>query len=271
MNLTILNIIFIYLLTSVGGCAKTKEIFNSDNDKDKFEDRITSNVTPKWFAKTPERFVLKGTDADVASHMFFDVSPGLNLNSETVNFVIETPANSKGQYLVDLKSGQHYFNQMYCSEKDHSTKSSLKVKSPPFHIGFVPRVYDQMGTPQKIFVFDEDAAPRFQERFYTAKVIGGFVYSECVSSTCQRASDWNSRLALIGVNNQSKKFSKIASIDQLKKEVDWLGVEAFLRNGFGSSVSGDKFYPSYKIGAMLSSKNVLDYFKQNSLFLISRI
>lgn len=266
MNQAILKIIILGALLILGSCAKTKELFSSDDGKVAFEDRITSNVTPKWFAKTPERFILKNTDNEIASHMFFDVNPNINIKSQTVNFVIETPARSDNQYLVDLKSGRHYFNQRYCSEKDHSTKSSINVKSPPFHIGFIPRVYDQLGTPQKIFVFDDEDEPNFKDRFYNAKVVGGFVYRECTSRTCTRETDWDSRLALIGINTQSKKYKKISSVNQLKKEVDWPEVEAFFRNGFGNNIVGEKVFSSFKIGSMLTSQKVLEYFKDNSLF-----
>lgn len=266
MNQTILKTIILGSLIAIVSCAKTKEILSSDNGKDKFEDRIISNVVPKWFAQTPERFVLKNANHDVVPHMFFDVNPDINLKSETLNYVIETPANSESQYLIDLKSGQHYFNQRYCSEKDHSTKSNVKVKSPPFHIAFVPRVYDQLGTPQKIFVFDDEEVLDFKKRSYTAKVVGGFVYRECETGRCMKESDWRARLALIGVNTKNAKFSKINSINQLKDEVDWVEVEAFLRNGFGSNMVAEKFHTSYKLGAMISSKRVLEYLKENSLF-----
>jgi len=204
MKDTKLLIIIVILSLSVFSCSKTSRLFNDDIGKAKFEEKITSKIEPKWFASSPERFVLEQRDHSVPAHHFFDAPPSINYNSQSVNFVIETPARSSREYLIDLKSGRHFFNQNYCQEKDHSTKSSEIIKTPPFHIGIVPRVFDQMGKPQRILVFGGNNIIDFKEKVFTAKVVGGFVLGECLYGKCTRQQDWGSRLVMIGVKDSIK-------------------------------------------------------------------
>lgn len=254
------------LLLLVSGCSRTTQIFTGSDTKHRFEDKIVSGITPLWYANTPERFVLQQRNHSVPVHHFFDTPTHLNIKDHSVNFVIETPAQSSRQYLVDMKSGRHYFNQNLCKEKDHSSKTGVDVKSPPFHIGFIPRIFDQLGGPQKIFVFDDSKVVDFRERFFSARIIGGFVLKECLLGKCTREEEWGARLVLIGVNKTSKKFKNIKSVEDLSPLVDWKEVQSYIRNGFGNIQRGTTFYPSFRVGAMLSSTKVIAYLKDNSIF-----
>lgn len=236
------------------------------DDKDLFEEKITSAITPKWFVKTPKRFLLEMRNLESPVHNFFDANPNIKIDKKLVNFIIETPKDSESEFKIDLRSGRHYFNQHFCKEKDQSGKSNEVIRTPPFHIGIVPRVFNQAGKPQRIFVFDEDQLGSFKDRVFTARVIGGLILRECVAGKCTRESDWISTLALIGVNTSNPKFNRVSTVEEMQDDVSWNYIQAFLRSGFGSRKIGKQYFPSYQLGALLPADKVFTYFKDHSIF-----
>ncbi len=255
---------FFLLLGVFSGCAKTKKV-SLDKISGLKQDAGLVSIEPNWFQNSPERFALKKTNGQNSSHLFFDVNPLIDIKKKTLKYVIETPKFSRYRYKLDLKSGQHYLDRLYCKEPDPTGKS-LSINKPPFHIGIVPKVYDQLGTPQKIYVFSQGLGKSFQTRDYSARVIGGFVERVCSKGRCTKSTDWRSRLILIGVDNKESKFQSVETIADLKKKVSWSEVEDFFRFGEGSNLIGNDFVPSTKIGVMLSADKVLKYFQKNSLF-----
>lgn len=255
---------FTVFLGLISSCAKIKKS-TSQEIEDLKDESGNSSIKPNWFQNSPERFQLKNINSETSPHLFFDINPLIDIKNKTLRYVIETPRQSESQYKLDLKSGQHYFDRLYCKESDPIGKG-LSVYKPPFHIGIVPKVYDQLGTPQKIYVFSEDKGENFKTKDYPARVVGGFVESVCASGRCTKRDHWSSRLILIAVDGKSSKFKNVNSIDELKRKVNWSESLDFFRFGAGSNLVGQEFIPSAKIGVMLPVDKVLNYFQKKSLF-----
>lgn len=250
------------VIIAVCSCSAFNDISDIENT------RLVNEVEPNWYANSEQRFQLVQDNLSPALHFFFDPPPSINIKNQTLTYVVETPSGSDNKFKIDLRSGQHYLDHEYCSEPDIYEKFDSKIKSPPFSIGIVPRVYDQLGSPQRILVFGNEKQIRkqFQSHFFEARIIGGFIEQTCDEGACLRQGEWQARLVLVGVDKTDKSYRKIESIDDLKKKVDWKYVDAFLKNGFGNNKLGDKFYPSHRVGAFIGAKDSLNFFKDNTVF-----
>jgi len=239
------------------------------NSKDRnYKKSFVTMMNPYWF-KTLEKFKLKSETGDIQTHMFYDVLPRFEKNKNTLNFVVTTPEGSEYGNDLDLASGQLFVNRKFCPHPDAYEKTPKDVYKPPFTMGIVPRVFDQLNEPQKIIVFgDKDYYQEFyRTNFFEARIIGAYIEQICPSGTCLEADDWLSRLVLVGVKPDSDKFADITNVDQMFTEVDWQKVIAFIENGNGSNLLADNTFPAYRMGALIDASQALYFLGENSVVL----
>lgn len=115
--------------------------------KNPFPAEMISLIEPKWFKENPNH-ALWDQNGKPQLHLFFDVDPELSLKKQTLNIVVHTPEGSSFKNDLDLHSGQTHYSHSYCKQKDIWENESGMIHLPPYSIGFVPRVLDQLGRPQ---------------------------------------------------------------------------------------------------------------------------
>lgn len=231
---------------------------------------------PVWF-DVPKRFSTTNRLGDVDTHPFFDLNAYLTKHSSEISYYMVTPMDSEHQYDLDLVSGQRYLVNTFCDQKDVWEKYEGKINRPPFAQGIIPRLMDQSGEPQQIWIFGDKtqfmpSKKQLKVQSQRANVVGGLVLQYCRDYPCRHGSEWLSRLILLGVNPFDKTFEGVKTLPDLKKKVDWKYVLAFAENGFGSSVSGSLREPAYRIGGEVDNKNVLGFaFRNGHLFSFDEI
>lgn len=264
-----LALIVNYIL--ICACTQLKSTSDSANEvfvPDDFADSIVSKVAPKWYSGEPT-FVLKQNSGEVSPHLFFDVSPDIDMDNNTLSFIVTTPKNSSYAYSIDLLSGQHFLDKPYCEQSDIWNRYSEMITKPPYTAGIIPKILDQIGEPQKIIVFGDEEyyKKNFTENSFDAKVVGGFIEQVCPRGGCRGRGEWSSRIVLIGVQRGHEKFQKIKTIRNLKTVVDWPKVKAFVQNGQGQNHIVGSYFPAFRFGAELSVDQALSYLNKNSIYL----
>jgi hypothetical protein len=262
------RIVFFLILTSLVNCTRLGLTKKSVQDNRNYEKFIVSSIQAKWFKRVPSRFMLLNHQGLTPRHLFFDVNPAINLTKRSLNFVVSTPSQSEVGYNIDLKSGQHYSSHKYCDDSDIWKQYSSDVELPPFSVGIVPRVFDQIGEPQKIIVFGDDGyfQKHFKTNHFDGNVVGGYVEQICPKGACLNRGEWRSRLVLVAIDPGSEKFGKVANLDELSHLVDMAYVKAFIQNGFGTNVKAGNHYATYRMGSFIEAKNAMTFFKKNSIF-----
>ncbi len=221
----------------------------------------------KWFAVEGDFGLREQRAIDGHStHLFFDPSPFINKTEKTLNFIVTTPVNNSASYGIDILSGRKYRKHFYCSQKDVWEKFSGKLNRPPYTVGIVPRVLDQLGKMQKIYVFGRSSF--YEEEHgnssHRVRVIGGVVEEYCAYGNCIESMAWEKRLVLIAVDPYEGDFQDVRSLDQLKKALDWSYVHAFMQNGDGSNYAYGKLYPSLRVVGEFSSAVALNHLDKYS-------
>ena len=228
------------------------------------EEDLILKADPAWF-KAPERFASRDREGEYETHAFFDLDPlrEERKGNSFVRYVLLTPKGSPFAYELDLVSGKKYKQFNYCSQKDIWERYSKKIKFPPFHAGFVPRLLSHLGHPQKIWVFGKLPLPPQEEglRDYTrkARVVGGIILEYCNDYPCRRRESWVGDLILIGVDDGDPRMAKIKTLDELKKKVNWDYVKAFAENGLGRTLFSREQKPAYRLLGDIEEKNALDF------------
>lgn len=272
----IFSVLFITLFV-FSGCSgskrskKKKKSHESIADDYMFGDKdfavgLLSVVKPKWFT-TSERFGAKDLDGKTDAHLFFDTNPEISIKAKSVNFISVTEESSEYGYELDLVSGKHYLSRKYCDQDDAWKKYPDTINYPPFTIGIVPRLLDQLGLPQKIIVFGDPVYYKNLKKtnYFETRVVGGYVEQICDSGSCLTKDKWSSRLVLIGVQKGHPKYKKIKHVKEMSEVVDWEEVKAFINNGQGKNKTSDKFYPGYRMGATVGPDQAMNFLKKNSI------
>ncbi len=226
---------------------------------------------PVWFS-VPERFSTPNRLGEVETHPFFDLTPYRLKDTTEVSYYLVTPMESEHQYELDMVSGQRFLRHTFCDHKDVWESYKGDIDKPNFAQGIIPRLMDQSGQPQQIWVFGD------KTQFFTDKnelkaqsqralVLGGVVLQYCDNYPCKANSEWLSRLVLIGINPFDKLYEGVQTLKDLKRKVDWDYTLAFAQNGFGRNVSGPISEPAYRIGGEIDKREVLDFaFKNGHVF-----
>lgn len=231
---------------------------------------------PVWF-NVPKRFSTPNRLGDIETHPFFDLNAYRIKDTTEVSYYLVTPKDSEHQYKLDMVSGQRYLRHTFCKHDDVWEEYEGSINKPNFAQGIIPRLMDQSGQPQQIWVFGD------KTQFFTSKkelkvqsqraiVIGGVVLQYCDNYPCKSNSEWLSRLVLIGINPFDKLYEGVKSLKDLKEKVDWEYTLAFAENGFGRNISGPLSEPAYRIGGEIDKKDVLDFaFENGHLFSFDEI
>lgn len=262
------KLIFLLNLTSlVIGCSldkKSSEDLLVFGSKD-YADAFVSQLNPRWF-KTTDRFSLVDSKNQTLPNRFFDVSPFNDIKKKTMNIIVTTPEDSLYYNQLNISSGQLYVDKKFCPQTDEYKKLSGNVFRPPFSIGVVPRILDQLNKPQKVIVFGgKDYFKKYHlTHYFDVRVVGGYIEQLCPRGGCLNADQWLSRLVLIAVQNGNKNYSQIQTLTDLKKIHDWDYVKAFIQNGLGKNKISDKFFASYRMGAEVSSGQAISFLEKNS-------
>ena len=216
----------------------------------------------KWFRINQEH-ALEDT-LGPKRHLFFDAQSRIDWGEGTVKFVALTPQDSRYSYGMDLASGQPFTQHEYCQQKDVWGQYSGNVHRPPYTQGFVPRVLDQLGTPQKIIYFSRKSVPRAFEQ-YEARIIGGYVESLCPVMDCQKLGEWHSRLVLIGVDPEDPDLHEYR-IPQIKEKLNWPKVKGHIENIEGKNFLGNDTFPRWKASEPINLKETLSFFRKRAKF-----
>jgi hypothetical protein len=272
-NLKKTNTLLICLCFFVSCTQITKNEDSADEvfgDKS-FSNSIASLIVPKWFSEDSP-FSLRKRSNKGATHMFYDISPDIDLLRNTVNFVVKTPEGSPFAYDLDLASGQHVLSKSLCVQSDVWKKYSETIYTPPFSLGVVPKILDQIGEAQKIIVFGDAKyyAKNFKKSFFSARIIGAFIEQICPLGGCFKPNEWKSRIVLIGVQQSNEKYQNVESVSELQKLVNWPLVKAFIENGQGVNQIVKTIYPAYRFGTIIPRDQALKYLDKNSTFLDNR-
>jgi hypothetical protein len=239
---------FVLILMLICSCAKkTKKLAP-----------VEANAA--WL-KTSTLYNHKSEHGDYLVHPFFDLIPYASKKDSSINFVITMPVGGKNKFQIDLRSGKLYREHKMCSEKDIWGKYGSTLGQSPYTEGFVPRLLDQLGGPQKIIIFgkkryfyDFELAPTRSQR---VRVVGAVLQQYCESFPCRGRNKWLSRMVLVAVNSNDPAFTKVTHINQLKKIVDWAHVKAVLENSDGRHVSTSEESPAYRVIGNLGPKESL--------------
>ena len=219
-------------------------------------------AVPQWL-NVNKKNIDKDDDFRIFAHPFFDLLPFSSVRGSSVNFVLTTPEGSDRAYGFDLYSGKFYTRFWYCDQKDVWKSTDGIVNRPPYTTGFVPRLLDSLGAPQKIIVFGN--AKIYQKyvgnlkNSHRVRVIGGLIQQHCDNFPCYSREKWSSRLVLVAVDPSHYNYSKVFNFYDLKKRVDWEHVKTFLQNGEGRSLEQGKERPYIRIIDEIEGRESLKY------------
>ncbi len=215
------------------------------------------NAKPSWMA-TDKLYNDRSYDGEYLIHPFFDLVPFASKTDNSLNFVMTTPVGSQSKYEIDLRSGKLYRKHNFCSQEDVWKKYPGTIDRPPYSEGIVPRLLDQLGSPQKVIVFGQsryfqefEIAPTRSQRI---RIVGGVLLQYCNSYPCRGFNKWQSRILLVAVSPTDPKLKKVNNINQLKKVIDWDESVAFIQNSNGRKLSGGTPTPSYRITGNIGPK-----------------
>lgn len=247
-------LIFVVLVScSMGSKTKKTEAFEKE--------ALVSKIEPKWY-ETVERFKLQDIEGAPVAHSFFDLKPMLDKKDESLQFVVAIPESSPYLYDLDMKSGRHYLSKKYCSQ-GYKSYEGIRVDYPPFTMGIIPRHLDQLNKPQKIIVFGMDKGDfkDFQNRYYEAKILGGYIEKICSARICKDKDQWLSRLVLIGVN----KDYPYQTMQDLLKNISLDEMKAFIELGNGANFIAGEFVPKVSFSSFIDKKMSFEIMKKHSL------
>ena len=227
------------------------------------------NPEKKWF-DVSERYSFPDFEGEVVHHSFFDFDPRADFQNNELFFVRTTPKDGAYGYQLNLMSGKLYRRYKYCPEKD-VWGGEKELNRPHVHVGFVPRLIDQMGRPQQMIVFGREE--HFHEFERTAskaqkvRVVGGVLHQYCKEYPCQLKKRWLSKVMLVAVNPKDWSFRDVTTLEGLKKKVDWEQTLAFLQNSFGRNVALSNEAPAYRVTGEVEAPRAMEaVFEKGLLF-----
>lgn len=231
-------------------------------------------IEVKW-QKIPLRFAhrdhdFKNLDKEgvLLAHPFFDIVPGINSEQRLINMFTIVPEDSLFKYNFDLYSGKLYKDHDYCPSRDISKNYSGELFRPNFIQGIVPRVYNEMNLPQKIILFaDKSKKEKFElspSVYSSVRIIGSFLLEKCQKFPCDLKTKWEQSQILVAVDPLSIAYSKINSISEIKKIVDWGYVQSILVNQDGAHQLGSNYFPINRFSKEFNLNDSFSYFNKNS-------
>jgi hypothetical protein len=262
LRLCQLKSLLLLLLLLSNSCSGWK---SQSDDKNSHE--MISMFSPRWFESEKEHALIDSS-GQALPHLFFDVTPEFSMDGRMVNVIITTPQESDHYYRLDLLSGQRHYAHTYCKQKDVWEEQSGTFYRPPFSIGHIPRILDQLGTPQKVIFFSDTNKIRklVTHNYLRVKLVAAYVESSCPQGNCAEKNSWLSRLVFIGVDQEDKRYSGVNDLSQLLKHAEWPEIKATLENIEGRNQAGTLTFPFIKVGPPLAFKGAFEFFKKHSIF-----
>lgn len=217
---------------------------------------------PQWL-NVDRRFAPRLSEGDPHTHAFFDFLPFPEYKDRKINFVAITPLKSRFFYGLDLHSGQIYKKYNLCEQSDVWKSYRGNISTPPYTIGIVPRILDQLGDPLKIVVFGGlKYFPKYNPRkplSQRVKVVGGVIEQYCEYYPCSYRNQWMSRLVLVAINDKDPKFAKVDSLSDLKKIMKWNKFKANMENLGGRLIRGQEQKPAFRISGSVNAEDAFNY------------
>lgn len=215
----------------------------------------------RWFLINSDHALedIKG----VKRHLFFDSASRIDWRKNRVKFVALTPGNTEYSHGFDMASGQAFVKHQYCAQNDVWGQYSGTVNRPPYTQGFLPRVLDQLGEPQRIIHFSKKNQLKPFEQ-YEASIIAGYVESICPLLECSR-DQWISRLVLVGVDPEDEEM-QVFKISKIKEKLNWPKVKAHIENAEGRNYTGNDTSPKWKSSELISVSESMKFFRKRAKF-----
>ncbi len=217
---------------------------------------------PVWF-QAPTPFQWMEANGDVQLHPFYDMVPFSSAIDQSINFFPLFSPKSESFRDLDMLSGKSFKRFEFCPRDDIWRKRDGKLSQSNFTYGVVPRLLDQLGMPQNIVVFGNEATYQSElldgmTASHRVRVVGGVLHQYCEEYPCASEDEWRSRLVLVAVDTADKKFEKVREWEGLKEVVDWPYAKTFLENLYGGTVSGEMIKPTYRVSGEIDGKKSLD-------------
>lgn len=221
-----------------------------------------------WFSKNLNHSIVN-TNGEPVPHIMFDTTPEFGIEEGVVNVAIAVPEGSAHAYDIDLSSGQRYFTHSYCKQSDVWNLYSGSINRPVFSIGYMPRVLDQLGEPQKVIVWSTRSGFRdtTTSNYHKVKLITAYVEQHCPEGNCLGKNNWLSKLVFLAVDAEDKNLNWISTSAEFKKKIDWEKAKAYLENIDGRNFIGEQTYPATRVGQLIEYDEAFSYFKKRSIFL----
>lgn len=222
----------------------------------------------EWFSANPNHS-LGDSSGEPVPHVYFDTTPDFVSVNQYVNVVIAVAEGSEHAYAIDLASGQQHYSHTFCKQKDVWNLHSGSIHRPNFSVGYIPRVLDQIGGPQKVIVFSKRKHMKqsLTTNYYRVKLLGAYVEQLCPIGNCLGKNNWLSRLVFIGVDGEDSELRALETVDDFKRSFDWSLAKAILENVDGRNFVGTNTYPAVRVGSLIVFDEAFDYFKKRSIFL----
>lgn len=231
-------------------------------------DELLSIYEPKWFSAS-ENHSLRDSTGRSQPHFFFDVSPDFTQRDQFANIVITTIENSHLAYSVDVVSGQRHYSHSYCNQADVWNQKSGTFGRPYFSMGYMPRVLDQAGDPQKVIIFGgrERLKASLDHHFVRVRIIGSYIEESCPEVNCLGRDTWVSRMVFVAVDPQDPNYSSVKTVDDFLLYESWEKLQPTLQNLDGRNFSIDRTYPSVRVRKIIPFKESLQLFRKRSAFM----
>ena len=205
---------------------------------------------PVWF-DTKSIYSNTLEEKTAAAHPFFDLVPFSSQKDLMINFVVLTPEGETKRFDIDLYSGKLFSKYHLCKQKDVWNNYTKVIYKPNFTEGFIPRLLDGVGLPQKIIVFGaKDTYKRALSHAvgsHRVRVVGGVVEQFCEKYPCLSSNEWLARLVLVAVDPTYEKYTYVRDLYDLKKEVDWKYTVAYLANASGRTQEQGLEFPYIRV------------------------
>ncbi len=218
-------------------------------------------ASPVWFVG-PEHFTQSELNGATTIHPFFDLVPFSSKLDNGVNFFPLFSSDDPAFFDFNLRSGKIFSRYPFCSRKDIWRKYSSNLGRPNFTYGIVPRLLDQIGSPQTIVVFGNkdyyNGIPKYITDSHRVRVVGGVLEQFCKEYPCSTSNEWISRLVLIAVDMNDTSFKDVFTFAELKEKVDWDYARTFLENLYGGTRVGSDILPAFRVTGEIDGKRSLD-------------
>jgi hypothetical protein len=250
------------LFLSLAGCSW----FSAKPD---FDPRTSYVVEPVWFKNKSIR--LANLQGDPLPHLFYDPAATFNLVTGRVNFLPLVLAGDESAYDLDVLSGQRFFSHFQCSQSDVWKERGGISSRATYTLGVIPRHFDQLNQPQRVIVFG--GRKRFDVHspiVYQVRVLGGFVEELCPAGRCSGPKDWVGRMVFVAVDEADAGFADVSDFAKLLKKIDWQEIRGQLENIPGRNSLIGTEYPAIRVGNLLNTREILDFFKKYSISLSTK-